>query len=58
MRLYQQGVAYGSGEWKKLTSHQKAYLPRDDRGKYGSVKYVKYVVLFRTQPKAISPFVL
>src|SRR6267378_1100305 len=42
MRLYQQGVAYGSGEWKKLT-----YLPGDD-----SVKYVKYVVLFRTQPKA------
>src|SRR5467141_172319 len=28
MRLYKQGVAYGSGEWKKLT--------------YDSVKYVKY----------------
>lgn len=31
MELYRQGVAYGSGEWKKLTSHQKPYLPGDDR---------------------------
>jgi hypothetical protein len=31
MELYRQGVAYGSGEWKSLTSHQKAYVPGDDR---------------------------
>jgi len=31
MELYRQGVAYGSGEWKKLTSHQKPYQPGDDR---------------------------
>ena len=29
--LYRQGVAYGSGEWKSLTSHQKVYVPGDDR---------------------------
>jgi hypothetical protein len=27
MELYRQGVAYGTGEWKKLTSHQKIYTP-------------------------------
>jgi hypothetical protein len=31
MDLYWRGVAYGSGEWKKLTSHQKTYSPGDDR---------------------------
>ena len=31
MELYRQGVAYGSDQWKKLTSHQKIYLPGDDR---------------------------
>ena len=31
MDLYRKGVAYGSGEWKKLTSHQKPYLSGDDR---------------------------
>jgi hypothetical protein len=31
MGLYRQGVAYGSGEWKSLTSHQKAYVPGDNR---------------------------
>jgi hypothetical protein len=29
--LYRQSVGYGLGEWKKLTSHQKMYLPGDDR---------------------------
>ena len=31
MELYRQGVAYGTGEWKKLTSHQRAYIPGEDR---------------------------
>jgi hypothetical protein len=31
MDHYRRGIAYGSGEWKKLTSHQKVYLPGDDR---------------------------
>jgi len=31
MELYRQGIAYGAEEWKKLTSHQKVYLPGDDR---------------------------
>ena len=31
MELYRQGVAYGSGEWKKLTSHQKAYVSGENR---------------------------
>jgi hypothetical protein len=31
MELYRTGIIYGSGEWKKLTSHQKPYLPGDDR---------------------------
>ena len=31
MDHYRRGIAYGSGEWKKLTSHQKMYLPGDDR---------------------------
>jgi hypothetical protein len=31
MDLYRQGIVYGSGQWKKLTSHQKPYLPGDDR---------------------------
>ena len=29
MELYRQGIAYGAEEWKKLTSHQKVYLPID-----------------------------
>lgn len=31
MELYRQGVAYGTGEWKRLTSHQKTYIPGEDR---------------------------
>jgi hypothetical protein len=31
MEHYRQGIAYGSGKWKKLTSHQKTYFPGDDR---------------------------
>ena len=31
MDHYRRGIEYGSGEWKKLTSHQKIYLPGDDR---------------------------
>ena len=31
MQLYRDGVSYGGGEWKKLTSHQKVYVPGDDR---------------------------
>jgi hypothetical protein len=29
MELYRQGITYGTGEWKKLTSHQKVYIPED-----------------------------
>jgi hypothetical protein len=31
MDLYRRGHAYGSVEWKQLTSHQKVYFPGDDR---------------------------
>ena len=31
MELYRQGIAYGTGEWTKLMSHQKAYVPGEDR---------------------------
>ena len=31
MELYRQGITYGTGEWKKLTSHQKVYIPGEDR---------------------------
>jgi hypothetical protein len=31
MDLYRRGLAYGSVEWKKLTSHQKVYFAGDDR---------------------------
>ena len=31
MELYRQGVAYGDAEWKKRTSHQKVYVPGDNR---------------------------
>ncbi len=31
MDHYRRGIAYGSTEWKRLTSHQKIYLPGDDR---------------------------
>lgn len=31
MELYRQGVAYGTGEWKQLTSHQKVYVRGEDR---------------------------
>ena len=31
MDLYWRGIAYGFGEWKKLTSHQKTYSPGDDQ---------------------------
>jgi len=30
MEMYRQGIIYGSKEWKKLTSHQKAYVPGED----------------------------
>lgn len=31
MDLYRNGVTYGTGEWKKLTSHKKTWSPNDDR---------------------------
>jgi hypothetical protein len=31
MELYRKGVAYGTKEWKNLTSHQKVYVRGEDR---------------------------
>ena len=31
MELYRKGVQYGTAEWKKLTSHQRIYIPGEDR---------------------------
>ena len=31
MELYREKVKYGTGEWKKLTSHKKTWAVNDDR---------------------------
>ena len=31
MELYRIGVQYGTAEWKTLTSHQRVYIPGEDR---------------------------
>ena len=31
IELYRVGIQYGTSEWKKLTSHQKVYIPGEDR---------------------------
>ena len=31
MELYREKIQYGTGEWKKLTSHQKTWAVNDNR---------------------------
>ena len=31
MELYRIGVQYDTAEWKTLTSHQRVYIPGEDR---------------------------